>query len=51
MYVLDVSCAHELPITLGRDFAGVVEAEGEGVSEVEVGDERPFATGPGRNSS
>jgi len=31
--------AHELPITLGRDFAGIVEAVGEGVSDVEVGDE------------
>ncbi|MER5209134.1 hypothetical protein ABT063_00650 [Streptomyces sp. NPDC002838] len=30
---------HELPITLGRDFAWIVEAVGEGISEVEVGDE------------
>ncbi|GAB2966888.1 NADP-dependent oxidoreductase [Streptomyces pseudoechinosporeus] len=30
---------HELPITLGRDFAGIVEAVGEDISEVEVGDE------------
>jgi NADPH:quinone reductase-like Zn-dependent oxidoreductase len=30
---------HEFPITLGRDFAGVVEQVGEGVSTVAVGDE------------
>ena len=30
---------HEYPITLGRDFAGVVEQVGEGVSSVAVGDE------------
>ena len=30
---------HEYPITLGRDFAGVVEAVGEGVDSVAVGDE------------
>ncbi len=30
---------HELPVTLGRDFAGTVEAVGEGVGTVEVGDE------------
>ncbi|WP_373569264.1 hypothetical protein [Streptomyces sp. FXY-T5] len=26
-----------MPITPGRDFAGIVEAVGEGISEVEVG--------------
>ena len=30
---------HEYPITLGRDFAGVVEQVGEGVDSVAVGDE------------
>ncbi len=30
---------HEFPITLGRDFAGVVEQVGEGVSSVAVADE------------
>ncbi|MDQ3725668.1 MAG: NADP-dependent oxidoreductase [Actinomycetota bacterium] len=30
---------HEYPITLGRDFAGVVEQVGEGVSSVAIGDE------------
>ena len=30
---------HEYPITLGRDFAGLVEQVGEGVSSVAVGDE------------
>lgn len=30
---------HEFPVTLGRDFAGVVEQVGEGVSSVAVGDE------------
>ncbi|MDO0933728.1 alcohol dehydrogenase catalytic domain-containing protein [Streptomyces sp. DG2A-72] len=30
---------HELPITLGRDFAWIVEAVGEGISGMEVGDE------------
>jgi NADPH2:quinone reductase len=30
---------HEYPITLGRDFAGVVEQVGEDVSSVAVGDE------------
>jgi NADPH:quinone reductase-like Zn-dependent oxidoreductase len=30
---------HELPITLGRDFAGVVEQVGDGVSSVAAGDE------------
>jgi NADPH2:quinone reductase len=30
---------HEYPITLGRDFAGVVEQVGEGVTSVTVGDE------------
>ena len=30
---------HEYPITLGRDFAGVVEQVGEGVSSVAPGDE------------
>jgi NADPH:quinone reductase len=30
---------HEYPITLGRDFAGVVEQVGEGVSSVATGDE------------
>jgi NADPH2:quinone reductase len=29
---------HDLPITLGRDFAGVVEQIGDGVSAVSVGD-------------
>jgi NADPH:quinone reductase-like Zn-dependent oxidoreductase len=30
---------HEFPVTLGRDFAGVVEQVGEGVSNVAPGDE------------
>ena len=30
---------HEYPISLGRDFAGVVEEVGEGVSAIAVGDE------------
>jgi NADPH:quinone reductase len=30
---------HEFPVTLGRDFAGVVEQVGEGVDSVAVGDE------------
>jgi len=30
---------HEYPITLGRDFAGVVEQVGDGVDSVAVGDE------------
>ncbi|MEU9343846.1 zinc-binding dehydrogenase [Streptomyces sp. NPDC048278] len=30
---------HGLPVTLGRDFAGTVEAVGEGVGSVEAGDE------------
>jgi NADPH:quinone reductase-like Zn-dependent oxidoreductase len=30
---------HEYPITLGRDFAGVVEQVGEGVTSIAVGDE------------
>jgi NADPH:quinone reductase len=30
---------HEFPVTLGRDFAGVVEQVGEGVSSVAPGDE------------
>ena len=30
---------HEYPVTLGRDFAGVVEQVGEGVSSVGAGDE------------
>ena len=30
---------HEFPVTLGRDFAGVVEQVGEGVGSVAVGDE------------
>jgi NADPH2:quinone reductase len=30
---------HEYPVTLGRDFAGIVEQIGEGVSSVAVGDE------------
>ena len=30
---------YEFPVTLGRDFAGVVEQVGEGVSAVSVGDE------------
>ena len=30
---------HEYPITLGRDFVGVVEQVGDGVSSVAVGDE------------
>ena len=29
---------HEFPVTLGRDFAGVVEDTGAGVSSVAVGD-------------
>ena len=31
--------AHEFPVTLGRDFAGVVEQIGSGVSRYQVGDE------------
>src|SRR5690348_6573061 len=31
--------AHEYPLTLGRDAAGVVEAVGDGVSHVQPGDE------------
>jgi NADPH:quinone reductase-like Zn-dependent oxidoreductase len=31
--------SHEFPVTLGRDFAGVVEQVGEGVSSVAPGDE------------
>jgi NADPH:quinone reductase-like Zn-dependent oxidoreductase len=30
---------HEYPITLGRDFAGIVEQVGDGVSSISVGDE------------
>ena len=30
---------HQFPVTLGRDFAGVVEAVGGGVTEFSVGDE------------
>ena len=30
---------HQFPVTLGRDFAGVVEAVGDGVTEFSVGDE------------
>ena len=30
---------HEYPITLGRDFAGIVEQAGDGVTSVAVGDE------------
>jgi NADPH:quinone reductase len=30
---------HEFPVTLGRDFAGVVEQVGDGVSAVSAGDE------------
>ena len=30
---------HEYPITLGRDFAGVVEQVGDGVTSIAVGDE------------
>lgn len=30
---------HEFPVTLGRDFAGVVEQVGDGVSRYRVGDE------------
>jgi NADPH:quinone reductase len=37
---------HEFPITLGRDFAGVVEQVGEGASSVSVGDE-VFGVMPG----
>jgi NADPH2:quinone reductase len=33
------SVAHEFPVTLGRDFAGVVEQIGDGVSRFGVGDE------------
>jgi len=29
---------HEFPVTLGRDFAGVVEETGDGVSAVATGD-------------
>ncbi len=31
--------AHELPVTIGRDFAGVVEQAGSGASRHEIGDE------------
>lgn len=37
------------PVTLGRDFAGVVEAIGEGVSDVRVGD-RVVACGRGAHA-
>jgi NADPH:quinone reductase-like Zn-dependent oxidoreductase len=30
---------HTFPVTLGRDFAGVVEAAGDGVSRYQPGDE------------
>ena len=49
---------HEFPVTLGRDFAGVVEQVGSGVSRYRVGDEasgsyfmptRPCTTGAGRS--
>lgn len=30
---------HEVPLTLGRDFAGVVEQVGDGVSDLDAGDE------------
>ena len=30
---------HELPTVVGRDFAGVVDAVGEGRTDVAVGDE------------
>ena len=31
--------AHEFPVTLGRDFAGVVEQAGDGVTRYQTGDE------------
>jgi NADPH:quinone reductase-like Zn-dependent oxidoreductase len=30
---------HDFPVTIGRDFAGVVEAVGEGRTDLAVGDE------------
>jgi NADPH2:quinone reductase len=38
--------APSLPATIGMEGAGVVEAVGEGVSEVAVGDRVAYATGP-----
>lgn len=38
--------APALPATLGMEAAGVVEAVGEGVTEVAVGDRVAYATGP-----
>jgi NADPH:quinone reductase len=37
--MLTAMLSHEYPVTLGRDFAGVVEQVGEGVSSVAAGDE------------
>lgn len=37
--MLSAMVPHEYPVVLGRDGAGVVEAVGAGVSEVDVGDE------------
>jgi NADPH:quinone reductase len=37
--MLTAMLPHEYPVTLGRDFAGVVEQVGEGVSSVAAGDE------------
>jgi NADPH:quinone reductase-like Zn-dependent oxidoreductase len=36
-YVWD-SMAHEFPVVMGRDFAGTVNAVGDGVSDISVGD-------------
>jgi NADPH:quinone reductase-like Zn-dependent oxidoreductase len=39
MGALKEAFEHEFPVTLGRDFAGVVEQVGDGVSRYRVGDE------------
>jgi NADPH:quinone reductase len=37
--LLKAMAEYEFPVTLGRDFAGVVEERGDGVSRYQVGDE------------